>query len=64
MVALDCACHEIVAIQKFLPTTSELLKVLNAEQQKWSERFRAIYHIAHTSRRVVKWIDAMQAEPK
>ena len=58
--ALDEACYAVVATQKFLPATSELRKVLNAQAALWDRRLCAIYSLADTSRRVVARIEAMQ----
>jgi hypothetical protein len=62
--ALDAACHEIVATQKFLPAISELLKALSEHQAKWERRLWAISNIAAASRRVVAKIEALQPKSK
>jgi hypothetical protein len=60
LIALDSACHEIVATHKFLPTTSELLKVLNGQATKWDRRLWAISSLANTSHRIVARIVALR----
>jgi hypothetical protein len=60
LLALDSACRQIVATQKFLPTTSELLKALNQQQENWDRRYSAIYRLADTSRRVLARIEALR----
>ena len=60
--ALDAACYEIVATQKFLPTISELLKTLNDQQTKMERRLWAISSLADQSRRTVAKIEALQVE--
>jgi hypothetical protein len=59
LVALDAACHEIIATLKFLPTTSELLKILKEQASRWERRCWAVADLANTSRRIVARIEAI-----
>jgi hypothetical protein len=52
-LALDAACSEIVATQKFLPAISEVLTVVNEQNEKWQDRMWSICDLADLSRGLV-----------
>ena len=60
--ALDAAVFEIVATQKFLPTISEVLQVVNAQRLPWNEKSWAIRALADESIRVLGWLEELRLE--
>jgi hypothetical protein len=51
--ALDAACREITATQKFLPSVSEVLALVNEQNEKWWKRLLAIDELDNVSRALV-----------
>ncbi len=64
MPALDAAIWEIIGTKKFLPAVSEVLEIVNGQTAPWNARSWAIRDLADTSRRVVAWIEELEAKAK
>ena len=60
MPALDAAILQIVTTQKFLPSVSEVLEVVNAQRVPWNERSWAIRDLADKSILVLGWIGKLR----
>lgn len=45
--ALDAAVYQIIGTQKFLPTASEVLAVVNEQNEEWDQRMHAIAALGH-----------------
>ncbi|MCA1390769.1 hypothetical protein I6F20_17015 [Bradyrhizobium sp. IC3123] len=58
--ALDAACYDIVATQRFLPTVSEVVAAITQHQERWSRRFWAISQLAERSRRAIARIERLE----
>jgi hypothetical protein len=61
-LALESACREITTQQKFLPTISEVLEVLETHNCTWSSRKRAIHNLKRLARELADSI--AEAKPK
>ena len=53
-IILDCACREIERTQKFLPAISEILEIIDRQQELWRKRRVAISGIERRSRDVAE----------
>jgi hypothetical protein len=58
--ALDAAIWHIVETMKFLPTLSEVMKVVKEQVTKWDRRIWAIRDIADESARMLAKIEALR----
>lgn len=60
LLALDAACHALVASKKFLPTISELIGELTEQLDRWWTRLNAINSLRAVSRATVTEIAELQ----
>ena len=60
--ALDAACREIVATQKFLPSPSEVLATVSDQQVKCHQRMFAITHVGRDLPGIVSLIEKLELE--
>jgi hypothetical protein len=53
-IILDCACREIERTQKFLPAISEILEIIDQQQELWLKRQVAMRDIESRARDVAE----------
>ena len=60
--ALDAAIWQLTGTKKFIPAVSEVLEIMNEQQEVWGKRLEAIWRIDHKSRRTLERIEALEIE--
>jgi hypothetical protein len=63
-IILESACREIARTCKFAPSISEVLEVLKNHNERWDNRYRAIWYTSETLAKAIAAREKWEAEQK